>query len=283
MPPALNQDTLKQDSLKHDVQTHFAFGKNWARYGETITQQDIEIAEANLKRFLGLDDLSGKSFLDIGCGSGIHALAALRMGARSVHGIDIDEESVATAKAVLAAHWPQPNHTIEWGNVFEVSPAALGRFDVVYSWGVLHHTGDMWAAIRNAAGFVAPGGLFVIAIYRKTRFCGFWRWEKALYVRSGKPFRALAVSLYVVLRVFRDLLRLRNPIKKIAGHNRKRGMKWYTDVIDWIGGYPYESATPEEIGAFVESLGFRLDQSWKTKAKSGLLGTGNAEYRFRKT
>ena len=270
------------DALKHDAETHFEFGKNWARYSETITQEDIDVARAELKKFLALEDLSGKTFLDIGCGSGIHALAALELGAASVQGIDIDEDSVATAQAVISAHWDRPNFKIEQGNIFEVSPEKLGRFDIVYSWGVLHHTGDMWGAIRNAAAFVKPDGLFAIAIYRKTRYCGFWRWEKELYTRSGRLYRGFAVGLYVVLRVLRDLLRLRNPLKKILGHNRKRGMKWYTDVIDWIGGYPYESATPDEIRDFVEAMGFRLEQTAKTKNKSGFLGSGNAEYLFRK-
>lgn len=271
------------DALKHDPETHFQFGQNWARYGKTITPEDIAISEADLKRLLALDDLSGKSFLDIGCGSGIHALAALRLGAATVQGIDIDRNSVATAQTVLDAHWEGDNYKVRQANIFEITPAELGSFDIVYSWGVLHHTGDMWTAIRNAAAFVKPGGLFTIAIYRKTPWCGFWRWEKERYVRGGRIYRGFAVSVYVVLRVLRDLLRLRNPLKKILGHNRKRGMKWYTDVIDWIGGYPYESATAEEITAFVEPLGFRLVQSAKTKNKSGFLGSGNAEYLFRKT
>lgn len=270
------------DALKHDPQTHFEFGKNWARYGKTITQEDIEISEGNLKRLLGHDTLSGKTFLDIGCGSGVHSLSALRLGAESVRAIDIDENSVATTKAVLAGHWTRPNYQVEQANIFEASAEKWGRFDTVYSWGVLHHTGDMWGAIRNAAGLVSPGGIFAIAIYRKTGFCGFWRWEKYLYTRLGKLFRGPVILLYVLLRALRDLLRLRNPLRKIRGHNRKRGMKWYTDVIDWLGGYPYESATPKEIKDFVEGLGFRQEQSFKTKSKSGFLGTGNAEYQFRK-
>lgn len=262
-------EALKQDALKQDAATHFAFGKNRARYGETITLHDIAISQANLERLLGLEDLSGKSFLDIGCGSGIHALAALRMGARSVRGIDIDKDSVATARAVVEAHWKQSHYTFERANIFEATPEGMGRFDVVYSWGVLHHTGDMWAAIDNASRLVADGGLFAIAIYRKTPYCGFWRWEKQLYTRSGKFVRGLIVAVYAVLRVLRDLIRLRNPIRKIAGHNRKRGMKWYTDIIDWVGGYPYESASPEDIRTFVEARGFRLEHSAKTRNMYG--------------
>ncbi len=68
---------------------------------------------------------------------------------------------------------------------------------------------------------------------------------------------------------------MRDPFKKIGGHNRKRGTKWYTDVIDWLGGYPYDSATPAEIKEFVEGLGCRLEQTAKTKNKPGLLGTGD--------
>lgn len=270
------------DALKHDAQTHFEFGKNWARYGQTITEDDIAISRDNLQRLLGLDDLSGKRFLDIGCGSGIHALSALKLGAESVRAVDIDEDAVATAKGVLAANWTEPNVEVAQANIFEASAEEWGQFNVVYSWGVLHHTGDMWGAIRNAAALVKPGGIFAIAIYRKTGFCGFWRWEKALYTRLGKLYRGPVIALYILLRALRDLLRLRNPLRKIRGHNRKRGMKWYTDVIDWLGGYPYESATPKEIQDFVEPLGFRLEQSFKVKPKSGVLGTGNAEYQFRK-
>jgi 2-polyprenyl-6-hydroxyphenyl methylase/3-demethylubiquinone-9 3-methyltransferase len=269
-------------ALKHDESTHFEFGKNWSRYGKTITEEDIGVSEADLKRLLALDSLAGKRFLDIGCGSGIHSLAALRLAAAFVQAIDVDRDAVETTEALLSARWPQSNFKVAKANIFEVSPDDLGSFDIVYSWGVLHHTGDMWGAIKNAAAFVGPDGLFAIAIYRKTGACGFWRWEKALYTRRGKLYRGLAIGIYAALRALRDLVRLRNPLAKIRGHNRKRGMKWYTDLVDWLGGYPYESATPDEIRDFVEGLGFRQQQAFRTKPKSGLLGTGNAEYLFRK-
>lgn len=273
------------DDLTHDESTHFAFGKNWAAYAATITADDIALSEADLKRLLGRDSLTGKRFLDIGCGSGVHALAALRMGADFVQGLDIDADSVETAQAVLAAHWPETNYKIGQANIFEIAPGDpkqgdLGRFDIVYSWGVLHHTGDMWKAIERAAAFVAPGGIFSIAIYRKTGFCRFWRWEKKVYTQRGALYRGLVIGLYMAVKLLRDVLRGRNPLKKIKGHNRKRGMKWHTDVIDWLGGYPYESAAPAEIQSFVEARGFRLIQSFRTRAKSGLLGSGNAEFLF---
>ncbi|MGI9494248.1 MAG: class I SAM-dependent methyltransferase, partial [Geminicoccaceae bacterium] len=184
------------DSLTHDAETHFEFGKNWARYSQTITDDDIAIAEKKLSSFLGIDNLRSKTFLDIGCGSGIHALAALRLGAKAVRAVDIDQDAVATAKAVISSRWNEPNFTIEPANIFELSTDDIGQFDIVYSWGVLHHTGDMWTAIRRASEFVTPGGVFSIAIYRKTRFCGFWRWEKERYARSGKLYRGPVVATY---------------------------------------------------------------------------------------
>ena len=271
------------DALKHDPETHFEFGENWARYSQTITEGDLAMAEQKLGEYLACQSLAGQTFLDIGCGSGIHALAALRLGADSVQAIDIDARSVATAKTVLSKHWQKPNYQVDQANVFDLSPESSGRFDVVYSWGVLHHTGDMWGAIEAAAALVAPGGCLAIGIYRKTGACGFWRWEKALYTRSGKVYRGLAVSLYVALRALWDLLRFKSPLARIRRYNRKRGMKWYTDVIDWLGGYPYESASREEIKAFVEALGYRLEFSNKTKRRFEFFGSGVAEYRFVKT
>ena len=128
----------------------------------------------------------GKTFLDIGCGSGLNALAALSLGAASVTAVDIDENSVSTTQALLAARAPNPNWSAKLASVFDMTPDTFGTFDVVYSWGVLHHTGSMWKAIDCAARLVSPGGLYAIAIYTKTPLCGFWQYEKAFYSKSPK-------------------------------------------------------------------------------------------------
>ena len=269
-----------EPDLKHDQAAHFAFGENWARYSEAISDQEIEYAESELRRLLGCDSLHGLRFLDIGCGSGIHALAALRLGADFVHAVDIDENSVRTTEAVLSRFWQKGNYKVETANVFDMTRASFGTFDIVYSWGVLHHTGDMWDAIRSASGLVENGGTLAIAIYRKTRFCGMWRAIKERYVRGGPVFRAVAVGVYMTIPILRDLSRCRNPLSRIRGHKKKRGMHWYVSVVDWVGGYPYESASADEIEAFLRSCGFRLERSFKTKPSLGLMGTGNAEYRF---
>lgn len=273
---------LDAQSLKFDPETHFAFGANWAAYGRTVTEDDIEHATRELRRLLGREDLSGARFLDVGCGSGIHALAALRLGAASVTAVDFDPKSVETARALLARWWTGGNYDIRQGNVFLLTPAADGQFDIVYSWGVLHHTGDMWAGVDRVAELVRDGGLLAIALYRKTPMCGFWRWEKRRYTHGGRLFRGSAVGLFIAARFVRDAARLKNPFARIGVHNRKRGMKWYTDVIDWLGGYPYESASPDEVTARLEPAGFRLKQMFKARRDLGILGSGNAEYLFEK-
>ena len=143
-------------------------------------------------------------------------------------------------------------------NRFSISTAdADGRFDVVYSWGVLHHTGAMWEAIRKAAQLVNDDGRFVIAIYQRTPMCGFWHWEKRLYnlvpAFGSRAMRGLYKSLFLAALTLTG----RNPVRYVRDYGRTRGMSWTHDVHDWLGGYPYESATAEEIDAAMRPLGFR--------------------------
>jgi 2-polyprenyl-6-hydroxyphenyl methylase/3-demethylubiquinone-9 3-methyltransferase len=146
---------------------HFAFGENWADFAKSLDQAAIAEAEAGLLKLLDRSDLAGASFLDIGCGSGLHALAALRLGASPVLAIDVDPNSVATATSVLAHHAAGRAWTVRQQSILQAKPD-MGVFDIVYSWGVLHHTGDLALALRNATALVAPGGLFVCALYRRT-------------------------------------------------------------------------------------------------------------------
>src|SRR5262249_22038042 len=104
------------------------------------------------------------SFLDIGCGSGLPSLAAGRLGAARIYAIDIDPQSVVTTHSVLnSAHDFRTQWNAETMDAFNLDPGRHGRFDIVYSWGVLHQTGKMWAALRRSAAMVKPGGLLAIA------------------------------------------------------------------------------------------------------------------------
>src|ERR1700722_17984157 len=88
-----------------DQSSHFAFGKNWASYANLVTETQVEEATRALQHLVG-SDLKGKRVLDIGCGSGLHALAALRLGATEVISVDIDPDSVATARKMLETNAP---------------------------------------------------------------------------------------------------------------------------------------------------------------------------------
>ena len=141
---------------------------------------------------LGGGDLNGKRFLDIGCGSGLHALAALRLGASEVVALDIDSDSVATTRRLLESRASGQRWSTLEASVFDLQPQMLGLFDVVYSWGVLHHTGDMYRALRAAAALLAPDGRFLFALYRRTRMCWFWKLEKRWYAHASLAAQASA-------------------------------------------------------------------------------------------
>jgi 2-polyprenyl-3-methyl-5-hydroxy-6-metoxy-1,4-benzoquinol methylase len=168
-------------------ESHFEFGENWRSYSTTIDQKRIDSAIEGLRKLFP-DGLAGKTFFDIGCGSGIHALAALSLGAASALAIDIDEKSISTTRALLGDRAPNSRWEARSVSIFEASTDELGQFDVVYSWGVLHHTGDMWRAIDCATKFVRPGGQFAVAIYSATACDGIWKAEKRLYAMRPAPF-----------------------------------------------------------------------------------------------
>ena len=232
------------------AESHFAFGKNWLDYAAKIDEARIAQAVADLQRLSGRERFDGLSFLDIGCGSGLHALAAIRMGAARVVGVDIDADSVAASRGTLARFAPEPNARFDVVSVFDMTPQTHGGFDLVYSWGVLHHTGDMRRALTVAASLVQPGGMFMVALYRRTPFCGMWRRIKRWYSSASPRSQARARNHYIRLQRILLKLRGRNLDDVIRDYGKRRGMDYYNDVHDWMGGFPYESISPEDCRAY---------------------------------
>ncbi len=259
----------------------FEFGKNWESFSFLIDEEAVRKAEDRMALFLGNRDLSGRTFLDVGCGSGLHALVALRFGAKEVVAIDVDPDSVSTAGTVLERNWPGTNKTVRQVSVFDLEKERFGEFDIVYSWGVLHHTGDMNRAIETAAKHVKPGGLFAVALYGKTPYCNLWKRIKRWYVNASPAQQARAERTYIRLFGFYLLLRGKRLSTHIAAYKRKRGMDFPHDVRDWIGGYPYESIAPRELAQLLTPLGFDLIRQ-NVRKRSGLFGSGNDEYLFRR-
>lgn len=265
--------------------THFAFGKNWLQFAAKIDEARIAQAVENLQRLSGLRDLRGRSFLDIGCGSGLPALAAHRMGATRIVGTDIDPDSVEASKITFSRFAPEASARFEVCSVFDMQLDRFGEFDVVYSWGVLHHTGNMDRAIASAATLVAPGGVFLVALYRKTPFCPLWRRIKRWYSRATPAGQARARKAYIALRRLAARVLGRDFDAYVRDYGKYRGMNFYSDVHDWLGGYPYESISPQRCHELLAGLGFSLDREFMARGGRylrGLLGSGCDEYAFRR-
>lgn len=248
----------------------FEFGTNWARFLEVLNDERIAQAEKSLREMLSINDLHGKSFLDIGSGSGLFSLAARRLGA-TVRSFDYDPKSVICTQELRRRYFPDDRQwVIESGSILDRGYLSiLGQFDVVYSWGVLHHTGAMWEALENIVSLVTSGGRIYIAIYNdQGRPSLMWKRIKKIYCAAPSPLRN-AVLLLAFARLWgptivRDLLN-GQPSKTWRHYGNGqggsgRGMSPWRDVVDWVGGYPFEVAKPEEIFNFYRDRGFRLDQ-----------------------
>jgi 2-polyprenyl-3-methyl-5-hydroxy-6-metoxy-1,4-benzoquinol methylase len=261
----------------------FAFGENWKSFLAELDEARIAEAEKSLQWLLGQQRLDGLRFLDIGSGSGLSSLAARRLGA-VIHSFDYDAQSVECTKALRDRFFPgDANWVVERGSTLDPDYfGKLGRFDVVYSWGVLHHTGAMHEAIEFASRLVAPGGTFVFALYRKTRLCWFWTIEKRWYCKTSARTQAVARGIYVGLMRLAFSLLGRDFGAYVTDYRSKRGMNYVHDVHDWLGGYPYESIRPAEVAQDLGRLGFAHVRSKVQPYSTGLLGSGCDEFVYRK-
>jgi len=267
------------------AETRFPFGENWRRFLSVLDEGRIVESQKALAAMLGVETLAGRRFLDIGSGSGLSSLAARRLGA-TVVSFDYDPQSVACTQELRRRYYPGDGEA-EWrviqGSALDRAFVdGLGTFDIVYSWGVLHHTGDMATGLDNAARAVAPGGLLMVAIYNDQGWPSrVWTVVKRWYNELPPSLRFL-VLLPAFARLWgpaliRDLLRGRG-LKRWRDYRGNRGMSAWHDVVDWVGGYPFEVAKPEEIFDFYRSRGFAL---LRLKTCGG--GLGCNEYVFART
>lgn len=237
----------------------FSFGENWLDFIKDFNEEKYQEAKQSMIDMLG-PGLAGKTFIDIGCGSGVFSLAAVELGAKLVLSIDTDPKSVLACEKVK-----QRNDVENW-KVIQASILdrnflkEIGKFDIVYSWGVLHHTGNMWGAIDNASNLVNKSGLFAIAIYNRTLTSSFWlRFKRVYNLQKFDFIKKLMVLLVFIPRFLIRVLELKNPARV------ERGMSLYYDAIDWAGGLPYEYGSFEEVASYVQKKGFELIKARRTK------------------
>jgi 2-polyprenyl-3-methyl-5-hydroxy-6-metoxy-1,4-benzoquinol methylase len=257
--------TNHQLELSH--KERFAFGDNWWQFIRHLSEKQITEAEKSLKALVS-EDITNQSFLDIGCGSGLFSLAARRLGAQ-VYSFDYDPRSVACASKLKEIYFANDNDwTIEEGSVLDKKYLAkLGSFDIVYSWGVLHHTSNMWQSLENIHDLVANEGLLCIAIYNdQGRKSDFWRLVKRTYNLLPPQLQSLFTILVMLpfeMRIALISILTLSPqsyLKSWTEYRSRRGMNRWYDMKDWVGGYPYEVATINAITDFYQARGFRLNK-----------------------
>jgi len=267
---------MSQKAFIEEVKSgnRFEFGQNWKRFLTSIDEAKIVKAMKSLQHMFQVQTMEGKSFIDVGCGSGLFSLAAKKLGAK-VFSFDYDPDSVICAQHLKSQFFLMDSDwEITTGSVLDKNFLnQLGQFDYVYSWGVLHHTGQMWNAIDNSISLVKPHGSCFIAIYNwQPFFSKYWWFVKKRYNRSPvfvKQIMKIGYTAYFVFAFFiADLLRRKNPVKRYR-NSHKRGMNVFRDVLDWIGGWPFEMAKPEEIIDFFHRKHFSLTKLTTCAGKHG--------------
>ena len=259
-----------------DESLRFGFGRNWADFiAQHFNETRVESSRQHLLKALRAQSLDGLSFLDIGCGSGLHSLAALRSGAAKVTGFDYDPNSVATSLKVREmAAGNDPRWTAEQGSVLDPARMqALPKFDIVYSWGVLHHTGEMWKAMDNAIIPRKPDGVVYIALYSSDQYveppAAHWVKVKRAYNQRGALGKRVMEWKHASKLFAGGLRRLEMPWTMVRNYGT-RGMDFWTDIRDWLGGWPIEFASYAEVDAWGRRHGLEI--------VSALVGEGCTEY-----
>ena len=273
-----------QHATEVETGSRFAFGKNWMMFLDNLDEQRIHLAEQSICSMLNVKNLKDKHFLDVGSGSGLFSLAAKNLGA-IVHSFDYDPQSVACTEELKHRYYPNDSDwQIEYGSVLDIDYLnVLGQWDVVYSWGVLHHTGDLWQALENVKNLVSKDGSLFLAIYNdQGRASKLWLKVKKLYNKFPSVLRGVVLYPAIVRlwgpTMIRELL-TGKPFETWINYSKTslRGMSPWHDLVDWVGGLPFEVAKPEQIFRIYQDSGYQLEE---IKTCAG--GHGCNEFVFRK-
>lgn len=237
----------------------FNFGINWFHYVKNVVNEQIVFqAKDSLLQYIDEEYYNKQTFIDVGCGSGIFSLGAIFLGCKKVISFDCDKKSVETTLMLKKKFEYLIPQNVEWeifyGNILDrqLVNKLKNLGDIVYCWGVLHHTGNMWEGIKNVCEIVAPSGILILSIYNKTPVSKIWCKIKKFYNnhRLLQPVLGLLYGLFVCAGYIAK--------NKTFNLYRERGMHVFYDAIDWLGGYPYEYASFDEVKMFVEHCGFEL-------------------------
>jgi 2-polyprenyl-6-hydroxyphenyl methylase/3-demethylubiquinone-9 3-methyltransferase len=262
----------------------FDFGENWKNYNKKyLTEDKIRQANEAFIKFTEIQTLKELTVVDIGCGSGIHSLNFSRMNPKLLLSFDYDYKSVEATNYLKEVH-KNKNWDVKQGSILdEKFLLRMPQFDLVYAWGVLHHTGNVWLAIKNSCDLVSEGGILYLALYSSdvkmlNRESTYWLKVKKKYNQSGFIVKRLielsfisrekSLSALNFLRVLIKSLvsRQKNKTKFFSRQKRYRGMSYLIDVRDWLGGWPMEYVSDDAVIELISSKNFVLKKIKKGEA-----------------
>lgn len=165
----------------------YAAGQSDQEYYNSHSRVRYEL-EPYIHEFARFNDGRDRDVLEIGVGMGADHLEWARFKPRSLCGIDLTPRAIAHTEKRLS--------TFGYSSKLEESdaenlPFPEDSFDIVYSWGVLHHSPDTERAIREVHRVLRPGGIARIMIYHKYSMTGYLLWLRFALMR-GRPFRSMS-------------------------------------------------------------------------------------------
>jgi ubiquinone/menaquinone biosynthesis C-methylase UbiE len=189
MPPASPVRGLRQPGLKEEVRDFWNADPCGSRYlGDRADFEAHARARYRLEpyihEFAGFAQSAGKRVLEVGVGTGADYLEWLKAGAQAT-GVDLSSTSLEQAKRRCDVAGYAPDLRISDA---EHLPFPDDTFDIVYSYGVMHHSPDTPQCLREAGRVLKPGGALRIMIYHHPSLTGFMLWLRYGWLR-GKSLR----------------------------------------------------------------------------------------------
>jgi len=171
----MNKSEVKKYWNKRSCGTEYAIGKKYSReYFDSMEKHRYEV-EPEILSFAEFGKYKGKKILEVGVGAGTDFLQWVRLGAKA-YGIDLTEEGIENVKKRLKIYKLKAKELKKAD--CENIPYKDNSFDLVYSWGVIHHTPDTEKALSEIIRVCKKGGECKIMVYHRRSLVALWQWLK---------------------------------------------------------------------------------------------------------